>query len=190
MILSSYQDFKHLKEGNVNNLFRNKFVLTAVSISVLILLLVLLLTPRKTSQPQTTGATPTPSPRSELADLSKEKRNQAMIYVDSIEKKLPIYLESFPTSAGITTSINLYRLNDDEAEIVRLEIYGLSYLNKNELDPKKNPNITAFKESYLKAIELLEGQNIDPKKLIFIYGDKDYVRETSTYWVDKLKLTP
>ena len=85
-----------------------------------------------------------------------------MIYVESIEKKLPLYLENFNTSVGITTSINLYRASDDEAEIVRLEIYGPSYLNSDS-DEKKNPNVTAFKESYAKALEMLEGQNIDPK---------------------------
>ena len=110
-----------------------------------------------------------------------------MIYVDSIESKLPIYLEDFETSVGITTSINLYRIDDDPAEIVRLEVYGLSYLNQ-ESDEKKNPNVTAFKESYAKAIEMLESQNIDPKKLIFIYGDKEYVRTTSKHWIEKLKL--
>lgn len=112
-----------------------------------------------------------------------------MIYVESIEKKLPIYLENFKTSVGITTSINLYRAKDDEAEVVRLEIYGLSYLNSDS-DPKKNPNVTAFKESYLKAIEMLESQNIDPKKLIFIYGDKEYVRKTSQIWIKDLDLHP
>ena len=43
-----------------------------------------------------------------------------MIYVESIETKLPLYLGEFKTSVGITTSINLYRLGDDEAEVVRL----------------------------------------------------------------------
>jgi hypothetical protein len=102
---------------------------------------------------------------------------------------LPLYLESFPTSVGLTTSINLYRLDSDEAEVVRLEIYGLSYLNE-EADEQKNPNVTAFKESYLKAIEMLEGQNIDPKRLIFIFGDKEYVRKTSAAWISALNLRP
>ena len=87
-----------------------------------------------------------------------------MIYVESIEKKLPLYLESFPTSVGINTTINLYRLGSDEAEIVRLEIYGLSYLNV-ESDPVKNPNVTAFRESYLKAIELLERSKHRPQEI-------------------------
>jgi len=163
-----------------------KFLLTASAISISILILVLLLSPKKKTS--TSIAEPsTPSSRIELTDLSKGKRNETMIYVDSIESKLPIYLEDFETSVGITTSINLYRIDDDPAEIVRLEVYGLSYLNQ-ESDEKKNPNVTAFKESYAKAIEMLESQNIDPKKLIFIYGDKEYVRTTSKHWIEKLKL--
>lgn len=112
-----------------------------------------------------------------------------MVYVDSIESKLPLYLKDFETSVGITTSINIYRLKDDEAEVVRLEIYGLSYLNR-DTNEAKNPNVTAFKESYAKAIEMIEGQNIDPKKLIFIYGDKEHVRITTSIWMDSLKLQP
>ena len=173
----------------IPELLKNKFALTAITVSLIVLILVLVLSPKKTTNSTDPNNISSPQPRTELIDLSKEKRNQAMVYVASIEKKLPIYLEGFKTSVGITTSINIYRLNDDEAEVVRLEIYGLSYLN-SESDEKKNPNVTAFKESFLKAIELLEGQNIDPKKLIFIYGDKDYVRETSSTWVEKLKLLP
>lgn len=173
----------------MKDILKNKTVLLVLGISLFILIVVLILSTKKQpSIPSETGVN-TKVERVELIDLDKEKRQQAMIYVESIEKKLPLYLESFETSVGITTSINLYRLNDDEAEIVRLEIYGLSYLNK-ETDPKKNPNVTAFKESYSKAIDMLESQNIDPKKLIFIYGDKEYVRITSQLWIDTLKLKP
>jgi hypothetical protein len=171
------------------NLLKNKTVLIVTGLSVLILIIIIILSPKQTASP-----TPTPTPnydaeRTELIDLSQEKRQQAMIYVESIETKLPLYLESFPTSVGLDTSINIYRLKDDPAEVVRLEIYGLSYLNQ-ESDPSKNPNVTAFKESYLKAIEMLEGQNIDPKRLIFIYGDKEYVRTTTISWINALKLEP
>ncbi len=173
------------------DILKNKFALIAVSVSLFILLLVIIFSPKKSVQTAPdSGMTTQSTTTLELVDLSQAKRQSAMIYVESIENKLPISLESFATSVKINTSINMYRLSDDPAEIVRLEIYGLSYLNKNELDPIKNPNITAFKESYLKALELLEGKNIDPKKLIFIYGDKDYVRTTANYWVDKLKLEP
>lgn len=165
-----------------------KFFITAGVISIFILILILIISPKKNVSP-TTSPDPqaTSQLRTELVDLSKEKRDQAMIYVATIEDKLPLYLESFETSVGITTSINIYRLDDDEAEVVRLEIYGLSYLNA-ESDESKNPNVTAFKESYLKAIEMLESQNIDPKRLVFIYGDKQYVRETTQVWLSALNL--
>lgn len=166
-----------------------KFFLIAAGVSIFILILVLLLSPEKSSQPAPSETQSGEVERPELIDLAKEKRNQAMIYVSSIESKLPLYLKNYETSVGITTTINIYRVKDDDAEIVRLEIYGLSYLNK-EADEQKNPNVTAFKESYLKAMEMIEGQNIDPKKLIFIYGDKDYVRATAQYWIDSLKLRP
>ena len=174
----------------MQNFLKNKSVLIAISVSLFILILIIAISPKKSSK----TAIPTPTPnydteRTELVDLSKEKRNQASIYVDSIEKKLPISLEEFPTSVGISTSINLYRLKDDPSEVVRMEIYGLSYLNEDP-NPQKNPNVTAFKESYKKAIEMLESKNIDPKKLIFIYGDKEYVRKTSEIWISKLNLHP
>ena len=166
-----------------------KFFLIATGISIFILILVLVFSPKKKVGPITPTPTSQETQRTELIDLSKEKRNQAMIYVESIEKKLPLYLENFKPSVGITPSINIYRVGDDEAEIVRLEIYGLSYLNSDS-DEKKNPNVTAYKESYAKALEMLESQNIDPKKLIFIYGDKEYVRQTTQIWIDALKLHP
>lgn len=171
-------------------LLKNKYVIIAISISLLIFIVVIILTPHKQATPTQVSpeSTQLNSRSFELVDLSQEKRNQAMIYVDAIESKLPLYLDQFETSVGITTSINIFRGKSDPAEIVRLEITGLSYINKNELNEQKNPNITAFKESYLKAIEMLEGQNIDPKRLIFVYGTKDYVRNTARYWVEQLKL--
>jgi hypothetical protein len=177
---------------NIKDLLKNKFVLIAVGTTLFILVLVLILSPKKNVKaPIVNNPTTSLSTSSlELVDLSKEKRDSTMMYTASIENKLPIYIEAFETSAGITTSINIFRQKDDPAETVRLEIYGLSYINKNELDEKKNPNVTAFKESYIKAIELLEGQNIDPKKLIFYYGNQDYIRQTAREWVDKLKLLP
>lgn len=171
-------------------LLKNKTVLLVVGISVVILILVIAFSPSRNADESPVPSTASTSQlRGELADLSKDKRDQAMVYVESIEPKLPLYLENFPTSVDIDTSINLYRLDSDEAEVVRLEIYGLSYLNR-ESDETKNPNVTAFKESYLKAIEMLESHNIDPKKLIFIYGDKEYVRQTSEAWIAALNLHP
>lgn len=166
-----------------------KFLLIATSASLILLVLIIVLTPKKNVNPQPSSDSNIEISRTELIDLSKTKREEAKQYIASIEKKLPIYLDKFTTSVGITTSINIYRVRDDEPEIIRLEIYGLSYLN-HDANEKTNPNLTAFKESYKKAMEMIEGQNIDPKKLIFVYGDKQYVRETSNIWIESLKLHP
>jgi uncharacterized secreted protein with C-terminal beta-propeller domain len=174
----------------MKNILKNKSVQIAIGISVIILILTIIFSPKKTITPsQSSEKLNSSEPRPELIDLSKEKRNAAMIYVSQIEQKLPLYLASYKTSVGIDTSINIYRVRDDEAEIVRLEIYGLSYMNQ-DTNEGKNPNVTAFKESYAKAIEMLESQNIYPKKLVFIYGDKEYVRSTSEAWIRALKLHP
>lgn len=174
------------------DILKYKFVVMAVFISLFILIIVIVLSPKKSSSPPlipSSSDTPT-ALSSEISNLGQDKRNQAMIYVEAIEKKLPINLASFPTSVGLDTSIHIFRASSDPAEIVRVIISGPSYINKNELDSVKNPNITAFKESYLKAIEMLESKNIDPKKLILVFGDKEYVRITSEYWIKELKLRP
>lgn len=170
-------------------ILHHKSVQLAIGITILILILVLILSPKKNTGPKTLSA-PSPEPRTELINLSEEKRSRAIEYLSLISSRLPIYQDSFRTSVGLTTSIRLYRLADDEPEVVRLEIYGLSYMNKDELDEKKNPNITAFKESYNQALSLMKQVGIDPKQLIFIYGDKEYVRKTAQFWVDTLKLHP
>lgn len=176
----------------MNSLFKllqNKFARTVVALTLIIFVMILIFSPNARRSELNEDSTSNPEPRGELINLADEKRRESMIYVAEIESKLPIYLENFRTSVGITTAINLYRFDSDEAEVVRLEIYGLSYMN-SETDELKNPNVTAFKESYVKALEMLEGKNIDPKKLIFIYGDKDYVRKTAATWVSALNLAP
>lgn len=171
-------------------LLKNKTVQFVIGISLGILILVIILSPKRSVNqtpisPQTSGS-PT---RPELIDLNAQKRSDAATYVLAISGKLPLYQEGFKTSVGIDTTINIYRQDTDPEEVVRLEIYGLSYINK-DANPVKNPNVTAYKESYAEAISMLEGVNIDPKKLIFIYGDKEYVRTTTQTWIDALKLQP
>ena len=164
-----------------------KFFILAGGISLFILILVLIFSPKKNNSLSPTSTTTALSDLVPI-NLSQEKRNAIIVYTASIKDKLPLREEEFPTSAGITTSISISRNDNDPAEIIHLDINGLSYINKNELDETKNPNVTAFKESFQKAIEMLESQNIDPKRLVFSYSDRSYVRETANYWIDKLNL--
>lgn len=171
-------------------LFANKFLLTAVSISAIVFFIILILTSRKTNTPTTipesTQSNKT-NPFSEFTNLTEEKVNNATSYRKLIEDRLPIRMQHFVTSAGIETSIDI-SIHPTEPSLTRLDITGLSYLNKDELDPKKNPNIQAFKETYSKALQLLRESGIEPKQLLFSYGEADYVRVTANYWLEHLRV--
>lgn len=169
----------------------NKFFRTAVIFGCLFLVLVFVLSPKKSSTPI---PTPPSVPRAvdtqgriELAGLEEEKLAQASAYRDLVSDRLPIYIEDFHTSVGITTSINIYYLESDPASVVRFEIYGLSYAVKDST-VLGNPNMLAFQESFNKGLERLRAGGMDPKQFIFIYGDTEYVRAAAGAWVDKLNL--
>ncbi len=173
-----------------SRLFANKFLLTAVSISVIVLFLILIVTSGRSMSPTTLDLEsddPISNPFAEFTNLTEEKVNNAISYRKIIQDRLPIRMRDFKTSVGIDLSIDI-TIHPSESSLTRLDITGLSYLNKDELDPKKNPNIQAFKEGYIKAIQLLRESGIEPKQLIFSYGEADYVRVTANYWVEEFKL--
>lgn len=178
----------------VERLFANKFLLTAASVTVIVLFFVVVI---RSSVGQKVASSPTPitqsgastedSPFSEFTNLTEEKVKNATSYRELIKDRLPIYLSSLKTKSGIETSISI-SIHPTEPSLTRLDITGLSYLNKDELDPIKNPNISAFEESYRRALLLLREAGIEPKQLLFSYGEADYVRSAATLWVDKLGL--
>lgn len=171
-------------------LFANKFLLTAVSISAIIFFLILLFSSRQRATPDTipsSSQSESTNPFSGFTNLNEEKITNATNYRMLIQERLPIRMRNLQTSVGIETSIDI-TLHPTEPSLTRLDITGLSYLNKDELDPSKNPNLQAFQESYLRALTLLREAGIEPKQLLFSYGEADYVRVTANYWVDKLGL--
>lgn len=173
-----------------SRLFANKFLLTAVSISAVVFFFVLILSSRRTTTPTTipeSTQSVSTNPFAEFTDLTEEKVKNATNYRALVAERLPIRMANLKTTTGIETSIDI-SIHPTEPSLTRLDITGLSYLNKTELDPKKNPNIQAFKETYTKAIQLLRESGIEPKQLLFSYGEADYVRTTATEWVDKLGL--
>ena len=193
MLVISDENARHSERSRgiyMKDILKNKFFLTAAGISLLILIVTILLSPKKSVSSATPTPTSSPSALSAIVplNLSQDKLDQVVKYTSSIKTKLPLSIDSFSTSVGIETSIYISGPNDDAPGIVNLDINGLSYINKNELNEKKNPNVTAFKESFGKAIELLEGQNIDPNRLLFSYGNQSYVNETVQYWITELGL--
>lgn len=173
----------------INLLKTNPFARFALLATAVVGVLILVFSPRRSSTPAPIPvSSPLPSTiRPELLDLEEQKIRAATEYRQSIEGSLPIYLENFPTSVDINTTINIYYLPSDPNSTVRFEIYGLSYLNSDS-SQFTNPNVTAFKESFEKGLSLMRERGLDPDKLIFIYGDKEYVRITADTWVQKLGL--
>ena len=175
-------------------LFANKFLLTATSVTVIVLFFVVIISSsvnqkeELSPEPITQNATSTEdNPFSEFTNLTEEKVKNATSYRSLIKDRFPIYLAGFKTKSGIETTIAI-SIHPTEPSLTRLDISGLSYLNKDELDPIKNPNLSAFAESYKHALSLLREAGIEPKQLILSYGEADYVRSTATLWVDKLGL--
>lgn len=112
---------------------------------------------------------------------------EAVLAKDQLLSYLPIYVEEFKTSVGITTTINVFTVSGDLNYVTRLEIYGVSYLDRS-VDPVKNPSATAYKESFEHALEKIEETGVDPKKLLFIFYTRKHANDTASYWVNSFGL--
>lgn len=106
---------------------------------------------------------------------------------DKLRPSLPIYIENFKTSVGITTTINVYSISKTSGAPVILDIYGIDY-HLQEIDPVVNPDAQAFRESFIKAKEELKTKGYNIKNLTLMYGTKQYIRETMELWIDKMGL--
>ncbi|MCX6817053.1 MAG: hypothetical protein NTZ93_04250 [Candidatus Beckwithbacteria bacterium] len=100
---------------------------------------------------------------------------------------LPIYIENFSTSVGITTTINLYNNPLDADYLIHFDIYGIDYQNPTT-DENTNPNITAFKESFNHAKNLLQQKGVNLKDLYFIFGGPVYIQQTAELWIKTFSL--
>ncbi|MCK4829421.1 hypothetical protein KA005_77570, partial [bacterium] len=83
--------------------------------------------------------------------------------------------------------INIYRIGLDPQYLIHIDIYGINYQNQ-ELDEEKNPEVTAFKESFIRTKELLQEKGVNIKEIYFVFGGKDYIQETAELWIEKLEL--
>lgn len=132
---------------------------------------------------------PTPIPGQPIFRTPKETNYEAAIAsIDNdvslnekakFSESLPFRQNDVPTTVGLKTIINIYLLESDPPSAVRLEIYGINY-NDQILTGK---NAIAFKESFLKAKEYLISKGVVLKNLQIIYGNRQYIQDTATYWV-------
>lgn len=100
---------------------------------------------------------------------------------------LPIYIGSFQTSVGIPVNVNIYTIPTDPDDVIRFEIQRINYENQDS-NPKTNPDVTAFKEGFLKGKGELQKIGVDMRDANFIFGIRQYVKETANLWVKQLNL--
>ena len=108
----------------------------------------------------------------------------SFIEKDKIFDSLPLRTENFSTSTSLKTTINIYSFDYDPASSIRLEIYGINY-NDSLIT---GPNAIAFKESFLEAKKQLTSRGAVLKNLQIIYGNRQYIQDTATYWIKTFKL--
>jgi hypothetical protein len=176
----------------LKEILKNKPVAFGLGIVILVLCIAIV-TPKskKDQSSQDVSASPRASTPSQLlfTNLNDEKKSQAAEYRETIINELPIHIDSFHTSIGLSTSIDITALPQDPKEVVYLQIGGISYINP-DTNPKKNPNVIAYAETYREAMRILRDKKIDPKKLMFVYSDRDYVKATIDKWMAAQKLSP
>jgi len=123
--------------------------------------------------------------QTDIAEATKQITDEvSLLEKDKIFDSLPLRQENFVTSVGLKTTINLFSFSYDPASSLRLEIYGLNY-NLSELT---GPNAIAFKESFQQAKKQLTTKGVVLKNLQIIYGNRQYIQDTATYWVKSFNL--
>ncbi len=134
---------------------------------------------KKTSAPDPISA---PQTNADVA-VQQIPSDISSVEIEKIASLLPIRLNDFTTKAGIKTTINVYQTEIDEPTVLRLEIYGINY-NEQSLT---GPNALAFKESFLEARKYFP-KDMVLKNTQIIYGNRQYIQDTATYWVNQFKL--
>lgn len=183
----------------MNKIVNKKTIIVLVSIIFLLILVFLFSKKQKT---------PLPSPLPSLTPFSQlektllefnlpqytqpspgqdEEVKAAITTKQKLQPYLPIYLENFSTSVGITTTINLYTIPQDPNYLIHFDIYGIDYQGPTT-DESTNPNITAFKESFNHAKNLLKQKGVDLKDLYFIFGGPEYIQQTAELWIKTFSL--
>lgn len=190
-----------------------KIIIILAGISFIFLIALISLSPKKSSSP-TTSPLPSLNPNStSFTDISQpiiedftlpnytqpplkedntiDQSNPQLQLATKTKAKLlphlPIYYPDFSTSVNITTTINIFSLPQDLDHLIHLDIYGINYQNSS-LDPTVNPQVTAFKESFLKAKNLLQEKGVNLQDIYFVFGGPPYVQTTAQTWIKALNL--
>lgn len=120
-------------------------------------------------------------------NLDSIKVKTAISEKQKLTSSLPIYIEGFKTSVGITTTLNVYTIPEDPDYLIHIEIYGIDYPDET-LTQDGNKNATAFVESFNKIKSLLSEKNVDITKIYFIFGAKPYIQSAADSLIRKYGL--
>lgn len=115
---------------------------------------------------------------------NKVDSNLSSVEKEKILSILPTRIDDFKTSTALVTTINLYSLPTDPLESVRLEIYNLNFNNSL----LTSTDAIAFKDSFIEIKKILLVRKVNLKNLQIIYGNRQYIQDTATYWVNSFKL--
>jgi hypothetical protein len=115
---------------------------------------------------------------------SKGDSAKSLIERNKISPDLPIRVDNFETSLKQKTTINIFTLPSDPKSIIHIEIYGVNYNH-----PETNQSdALAFKESFLLAKKALTTRGVNIRSLQITFGNRQYIQDTATYWVETFKL--
>lgn len=159
-------------------------VILAITIAVILI-------NKSISQKKATNTTPLiPNEQSQtISILTQSDTESAIKEKSAIFSKLPINIYGFNTSVGITTDIAISSYENDSLETIRVEIFGPNYVY-NQNDPKTNPNMIAFAESFEKVKSVLKENNVNIEKTHISMGNKKYIRDIAEVWIKTLNLLP
>lgn len=105
--------------------------------------------------------------------------------IDKLSPNLPIYI-TFTSSNGIKTEINIYRIILDDTFYIHIDINGIDY--ESALSSESDPNVIAFKESFSKLKETLNGYGVNINDLYVIFGGREKIKNVAKDWIVKFDL--
>ena len=172
-------------------MLRKTKLLLLIGSIILIVVIVIVLVSRSLGTTKKSENTPILSnpTTSTTSTLTQPNLDTATKTKQIILPQLPIEINSFETSVGINTDILISSFKNDDPDVVRVEVFGLDYL-PNQNDPATNPNMVAFKESFEKAIAVLQEKGVSIKDLHIQLSNRQFIRDIAEGWINALHLLP
>jgi hypothetical protein len=118
------------------------------------------------------------------AIVSKGSPSKSETEIQKIKSSLPITIKDFETSTKQKTTVSIFSLPSDPVSVLRIEVYGINF-NNPQLDQIDAQN---FKESFVLAKKALTSRGINVNNLQIIYGNRQYIQDTASYWVSAFGL--